>query len=69
MRYTYETCLRSLLPEFAEPNRDCGALYQSDGDMQLCAFESTVKQRVYSTLASFDHSLEDFHRDDALADP
>lgn len=69
MRNGYERCSRSLLSEVAEQNCACGSLYHSEVDTQLRAYESTIRQRVPSILASLDHSLEDLRRDDASANP
>lgn len=68
-RHAHETCLPSLLSEVSWRIRDCDAVYHSDIDTQLGAYESIIQQGVHFILASLDHSLEDLRRDDAHADP
>lgn len=48
---------------------DCGVGHLSEADTQLRAYEPTVQQSFHSALAIFVWSLEDFRRNDVLADP
>lgn len=54
-------------PKVARDICYCGAVYHSELDTQLGAYESTIQQGVHSTLASLKHSLEDFGLEDVPA--
>lgn len=69
MRHAYETCLPLLLSQVAWHIRDCENVYDSDINLRLRPFESTIQQNVQFILASVDHSLEDLSRDEAPTDP
>lgn len=69
MHHAYETCLRLIFPDGAVRKRDCSAVFHSDIDAQLGAYEFTIQQSLHSILAHFDHSLEDPCRDDVPVDP
>lgn len=69
MRCDYKSCLWSILSHVSGHVRHCGALYHSEVDSQLGAYESTVQQSRYSILACLDWSLENLLGDDEPAHP
>lgn len=60
MRCGYDSCLPSLLEQVVLSIRQCDAEYNSDVDMKLNSYESSVQQSVHSIMASIDLSLEHF---------
>lgn len=60
MRHANDMFLRSLSSEASGRFRDFNAVYDSDVDAQLRAYDSSIKQGVHAISASLSSNLEIF---------